>query len=284
MKHLITIVMAIISFSALAQSQTEIQTFKVTSTDGVTIAYNVHGVGSTGLVFVHGWSCDRSYWKEQIQPFSARYRVVSIDLGGHGESGFGRKNWTIYSFGSDVATVVRELDLKRVILIGHSMGGDVIVDAALQLPGRVAGLIMVDTYKKLGDGRSMEQIQAFVEDFGIDFETKVQQLVRSLYLPTSDTSLVEYVAKDMSSAPTGVALSAIKSSFTHSRQITHDLELLNLPVIAINAGNEPTDMESMQLHGVETHIMSRVGHFPMMEDPQRFNELLETLIEKLLSE
>ncbi|MGI9552517.1 MAG: alpha/beta fold hydrolase, partial [Aurantibacter sp.] len=172
--------------------------------------------------------------------------------------------------------------LERTVLIGHSMGGDVIVDAALQLPGRVAGLIMVDTYKKLGDGRSMEQIQAFVDDFGADFPTKVQRLVRSMYLPNSDSSLVEYVAKDMSSAPRDVALSALKSSFTHSRQITHDLELLKLPVFAFNADNEPTDSESMERNGVEVVIMPKVGHFLMMEDPKRFNEILESVIGKII--
>ena len=80
------------------------------------------------------------------------FKVVSIDLAGHGESGLERKSWTIEAFGGDVAAVVKKLGLKRVILIGHSMGGDVIAEAARQLPGQTVGLIMVDTYKKLRAG------------------------------------------------------------------------------------------------------------------------------------
>src|SRR5688572_4801012 len=211
-----------ISTVVTGQSPPNKKTLTVTSNDGVSISYETFGKGSTALVFVHGWSCDKSYWKDQLDYFSRTYKVVTVDLGGHGESGLGRKDWTIYSFGTDVAAVIKHLSLERVILIGHSMGGDVSADAALLLPGRVAGLIMVDVYKKLGAGRPAEQIDAFVADFSVDFAPKVQKLVRSMFLTNADPSLVEFVAKDMSSAPPAVALSAMRSSFTHSRQITHD--------------------------------------------------------------
>ncbi len=278
----INIMLIIVSLAATGQTQSQKQSSGVTTNDGVFISYEVHGTGSTALVFVHGWSCDRSYWKEQIQPFSRRYKVVAVDLGGHGESGLGRKDWTIYSFGSDVAAVVKKLGLKRVVLVGHSMGGDVITDAALQLPGRVAGLIMVDTYKKLGAGRPPDQVQTFINKFRTNFADSVRPLVRSMFLTNSDSALVEFVAMDMSSAPPAVALSALESSFAHSRQITHDFEQLKLPVIAINPDNELTDIASMHRYGVEVLIMQGVGHFLMMEDPKRFNEILGTAIKKIV--
>ena len=267
---------------AISQPQVRKNTSTVATNDGISIAFDVHGTGTTALVFVHGWSCDRSYWKHQVPLFSQRYKVVTVDLGGHGESGMGRKDWTICSFGNDVATVVKKLGLRRVVLIGHSMGGDVIADAALQLPGRVAGLIMVDTYKSLGSGRTPESVQAIVSMFRTNFADSVRPLVRSMFLPNSDPSLVEYVALDMSSAPPGVALSAMESSFTHSRQITHDFELLKLPVIALNPDNEPTDTVSMQRYGVEVLIMPGAGHFLMMEEPGRFNEILSVAIKKMV--
>lgn len=119
------------------------------SADGVPIAFEVAGRGNPPLVFVHGWSCDRRYWQAQLTVFSRQFETVAIDLAGHGASGLGRRQWTIDSFGADVASVVQELDLPKAILIGHSMGGDVITEAARRLPGRIAGLIWVDTYKKL---------------------------------------------------------------------------------------------------------------------------------------
>ena len=179
----------------------EAQILRANSTDGVRIAYEVHGNGSLALVFVHGWSCDRSYWAGQLEPFSRGFKVVALDLAGHGDSGVGRKQWTIQSYGDDVAAVVKKLDLKRVVLIGHSMGGDVIPEAALRLPGRVVGLIWVDTYKKLGQGRSPEEVQAFVAKLRPDFVKATRDLVRSMFVTTSDPALVERVALDMSAAP-----------------------------------------------------------------------------------
>src|SRR4051812_45454743 len=88
------------------------QTEFVNSSDSTRIAYEVHGEGMPALIFVHGWSCDRTYWEKQIASFSKNFEVVSVDLAGHGESGLGRKSWTIEAFGDDVASVVKKLGLK----------------------------------------------------------------------------------------------------------------------------------------------------------------------------
>src|SRR5512134_332214 len=141
----------------------------VASLDGLPVAFEARGAGTPALVFVHGWSCDRSYWSGQLEPFSRQFKVVAVDLAGHGESGLGRKNWTMESFGEDVAAVVRELGLKQVVLIGHSMGCDVLPEAARRLRARVAGLVWVDAYKQLGPGRTPEQVEAFVATFRPNF-------------------------------------------------------------------------------------------------------------------
>jgi len=253
----------------------------VKSADGVSIAYEVRGTKSPTLVFVHGWSCDRTYWAPQLEAFSKDHRVVAIDLGGHGDSGMGRKEWTIESFGEDVASVVKKLNLRDVILVGHSMGGDVIPDAALRLRGRVRGMIWIDTYKALGPGRKAEDVKTFVESFRPDFKNKTREIVQSMFLPTSDKKLVERIANDMSSAPESVALPAIESSFHNSRVITKRLDELKLPTIAINPDNSPTDMESMKRHNIEVVIMRGVGHFPQLEDPVRFNSVLADVIARL---
>ena len=246
-----------------------------TSTDGVRIAYEVHGAGPVALVFVHGWSCNRTYWAGQIEPFAKRYEVVAIDLAGHGDSGTGRKNWTIPAYGADVAAVVKKLDLKKVILIGHSMGG------ALLLPGRVLGLIWVDTYKKLGPGRTPEEVEAFAAKFSPDFAKTTQEFVRSMFVSTSDPALVDRVAKGMSSAPPSISMPSLRAAFSYSREMPATLQRLKLPVIAINPDNAPTDVASLNRYGVQVMIMPGVGHFEMMEDPAKFNDLLGTAITQL---
>ena len=111
----------------------------VPSADGTSISYEVYGAGEPTLVFVHGWSCDARYWRAQVPHFSRKHRVVVLDLAGHGHSGSSRTRYTMGSFGEDVRAVTQASGGSRVILIGHSMGGTVIVEAARLMPDRVIG-------------------------------------------------------------------------------------------------------------------------------------------------
>ena len=171
------------------------------SPDGIEIRYDVAGSGSPAIVFVHGWSCDRTYWREQMTAFAARHLVVAIDLAGHGESGIGRASWTMPAFGDDTVAVVEQLGLERVVLVGHSMGGDVVTEAALRLGDRVAGVVWVDTYPTLDEVTTAEELDAFAEPFQRDFPGHTRQFVRGMFPPTADPALVERVAEDMASAP-----------------------------------------------------------------------------------
>ena len=253
----------------------------IDSFDGVPISYEVHGNGSPALVFVHGWSCDRTYWKAQVEPFAVNHKVVTIDLAGHGESGTQRSDWTIESFGEDVAAVVKGLELEQVIIIGHSMGGDIAVEAARRLPNRVKGFVWVDVYSEPGTYRTPEQIEAFVAPFRDSFKEKAYKLVKGMFPPEADDALVEYIATDMSSAPKTIALAAMKSAITFEPNVTASLLEIRLPGVAINPAGANSDTVSMRRYGFSVFPMQAVGHFPMMEKPEDFNGLLQKAIDKI---
>jgi pimeloyl-ACP methyl ester carboxylesterase len=251
-----------------------------TSPDGIPLAFEAHGAGTPTLMFVHGWSCDRSYWRGQLRPLAVRYQTVAVDLAGHGESGVGRRSWTMAAFGEDVVAVVEQLGLGEVVLIGHSMGGDVIVEAALRLGDRVMGLIWVDTYSTLGAPDTDGEIEAFTAAFREDFGSATRALVRRLFTPDADAELVEWVAADMSAAPPEIAIDALRHAVGNEPGILAGLRELTTPVVAINPDARPTDTEALQRHGVTTVLVSGVGHFLMLEDPDRFNRLLGEVIEE----
>ena len=280
--HKLPSVSVLIAAFAAASACAPGPTGTATSADGMRIAYETRGAGDIAVVLVHGWVCDRSYFRHQLESFSDRYRMVAIDLAGHGESPVGRQDSTIASFGEDVAAVVRKLGLKRVVLVGHSMGGDVVVAAARLLKGSVAGLVWVDDYKSLGPPSSDADIEAFVAKFRADFPRMANEMVRSLFRADADPALVDRVAQDMAAAPPLVGTTSIESSFKYAREIPDALAELKLPVIAINADNGPTDEASLAKHGVKTVVMSRAGHFLMLEDPQRFDALLDAAIKDIL--
>ena len=248
------------------------------SADGIPVCYEAHGTGAPALVFVHGWSCDRGYWSPQLDHFARRYQVVSIDLAGHGESGFGREAWTMPAFGADVLAVVEKLGLGEVVLIGHSMGGDVVVEAALHLPGRVAGVVWVDVYSKLGEPHSREQVDDFLAPLREDFVTGARDLIRRMFGPGAEADLVERVVADMSAAPPEIAVDVADHAVSNDGAILASLRELTAPLVAINADYRPNDIESLRSYGVETVLMPGVGHFLMMEDPEGFNRLLSEVI------
>jgi pimeloyl-ACP methyl ester carboxylesterase len=253
------------------------------SFDGVPIAYESVGTGTPTLVFVHGWSCDRGYWDAQVGPFSDRFRVVTLDLAGHGESGLERDAWTIASYGVDVAAVVEHLDLDRVILVGHSMGGDVVVTAARLLSGKVAGLVWVDTYGRLGTARTSEDVTDFLAPFRVNFVDSTYAFVRrALFSPTADPALAEQVARDMAAAPSHVALPSLESSITNDRVVPAVLDKLDLPVVSLNPESSLPDVESLERYGVEVILVPDVGHFMMMDNPDAFNAILMEVVEGML--
>lgn len=92
---------------------------------------------------------------------------------------------------------------------------------------------------------------------------------------------MERVARGMSSAPPSIAIPSLRAAFGYSREMPGTLERLKLPVVAINPNNAPTDVASLNHYGVQVVIMPGVGHFEMMEDPSRFNDLLGDAITKL---
>jgi pimeloyl-ACP methyl ester carboxylesterase len=249
------------------------------SADGIAVHFEVRGEGPRALVLVHGWSCDRSYWDGQLKSFAHRYRVVAVDLPGHGESGAGRREWTMPAFGGDVAAVLEKLELDDAVLVGHSMGGDVIVETALRAPERVRGLVWVDTYSTLGDPRSRGELEAFVDRFRDDFATTTREFVRGMFPSGADPDLVERVVADMSAAPPEVALGALKHAFSNDGPVLDGLRELAVPVVAINPDHRPTDVEALRRHGVTTVLVPGVGHFPMLEEPEAFDRLLEEVLD-----
>lgn len=251
---------------------------KVKSSDGTEIVYTATGSAEPALVFIHGWSCDKSYWKTQVEKFTEQYKVVTIDLAGHGESGTERKDYSVQLFGSDVAAVVNDLKLNKVILIGHSMGGSVILEAAKLLDKKVIGLIGVDTYQSFTDDWSAEQKEKFLEPFTKDFKPTAFGFVKQMFPKGADSVLVKKVADDMSSAPPAVAISAMRNLFFYDPLPT--LAKLNLPVISINCDMYPLSLDENRKHvkSFSFKMMKGAGHFLMLERPDEFNKLLSEAI------
>lgn len=252
------------------------------SADGVPIAYEVHGSGEPTLVFLHGWSCDGRYWRGQVPHFSQQHRVVTIDLAGHGHSGLAREDFTMRAFGEDVRAVLDDLEVQQALLIGHSMGGPVAVEAAHLMPERVIGIIGVDTFHDMAAPLSQAEIDAMLAPIQQDFVSAARHFVASMFIDTTDATLRDWVVQDMAAAPPQVAISAMQEMLTQHAEglAAQQFETLTVPVVAINADLWPTDIDANRqlLAKFDAVIMEGTDHFLHMARPAAFNRELERII------
>jgi pimeloyl-ACP methyl ester carboxylesterase len=249
------------------------------SSDGVEIHYEIYGQGEPTLIFVHGWCCDKSYWKEQIPYFSKSYRIVLIDLAGHGESGLNRKSWTIEAFGDDVACVAKQFGTTKIALIGHSMGGPVILEAASQL-SNVLGIIGVDTLNNIEYTPSQEEIDTLMSFLQKDFKNAlISYIPNNAFLPSSDPTLVEKITNDMASEPPEIGIDAFLNMWKYTSAPTRFKEL-KLPIRIIKSSKTPINIEAGKRYAssFEVKFMENVGHFVMLEDPETFNNILDKIL------
>lgn len=268
-----------------ASPKSGLQSGTASSDDGVPIAYEVRGQGPTTLVFVHGWSCDRNYWRHQMDAFQGEYRVIAVDLAGHGASGKGRTAWSIPNFANDVAAVVRAVDAKDVVLIGHSLGGPVVVEAGLLLPDRVIGVVGVDAFFDAwadpGHAKMSDQLRP-------NFAAGTRAFVRkALFLPTSPAALADSISDAMAAAAPEIALPALDSMLAWARdRQAAAASALQAPagIIMVAGGRAATSKFQRSREGRPGLGVEEVpgsGHFLMLEVPSAFNARLRGMLSRV---
>jgi pimeloyl-ACP methyl ester carboxylesterase len=274
--------LVLLMISCLQQTSPGKKEGMVLAEDRSEIHYTVYGEGETALVFVHCWCCDQGYWRRQVDTFAQEYQVVTIDLAGHGKSGAARDNYTLQAFGRDVANVVKHLELDRIILIGHSMGGGVILAAAQQLKDKTIALVGVDTYQAFAHAFSDSLVQQFVAPFRKDFYHTTLGFVDRMFPPGADSLLVKEIAEDMAKGPPEVGVSAMISNL--STDPADLLEGLDIPIYSINSTMFPVAVEAnRELYpDFEVSYIEGVGHFVQLEDPVSFNLQLSNILGKII--
>jgi len=271
--------LVVFAFSAAqAQPKSEV----VNAADGVPIHYSVQGKGDPALVFIHCWACNRHFWDNQVAEFSKTYRVVTIDLPGHGESGQGRTNYSVESYGDDVKTVVTKLNLKRVVLVGSSMGGPIALEATRRMPDRVVAIIPVDTLQNVEQKVPQEQLDAVFKQMQADFKTATTNLLNQFFFaPGTPAAVKERIINETIAQKPEVVLPILKAVFSYDA--APGLREVKVPIRAINADRVPTDLTVNRKYApqFDVVIIKGTGHYPMLEDPARFNQMLAEILRNL---
>lgn len=257
----------------------------VAAPDGVPIVYEVRGeaeAGEPALVFVHCWGCDRTYWREQLDVFAADSRVVAMDLAGHGESGVERETWSVVGLAGDVEAVADALGLERMILIGHSMGGPVSLEAARRMPGRVVGVVAVDTLHNADYEFPPDQVAQLVGAFEADFAGTVAGFIRGMYQAGADPAVVDWTVKKAQGTNQEAAIALMRDFGTIDFPAL--FSAAKVPIRAINAApagpmQPVTEVEiNRKYSDFDAVLVEGVGHFLQLERPAEFNARLREAV------
>src|SRR5262245_46669629 len=204
--------------------------------DGVEITYDVAGSGEPALVFVHGWAGNRHHWEGQLDAFAGDHRVVRIDLAGHGDSGTAREDWSIALLADDVIAVIDALGLQHVVLVGHSLGGSIVVEVAVKLGSRVDGVVGVDTWSGLSElPRSDDPAYRIpLPEMHADFGAGATEFVHLMCGPNASPQLVQRISNEVLAMPPDVALKVLEGAAV-GFSLADGLRALDIPVSAISS-------------------------------------------------
>ena len=257
-----------------------------TSADGVPIAWDARGAGEPAVVLVHGWRCDRGLWRWTAEDLARDHRVVCVDVGGHGASGADRGKWDVEALAGDVQAVVEALGLRRVVLVGHSMGGPICLAAAPRLKGRVAAVVGVDTLHDVEYHMPKEAVEPVIASLEADPEKGIRGFLPSMLAPGYDPALLDWLVARGMAADHRAACAIMRSlTVTDSAAL---LENAGVPVRCVNAMPgvtafaRPTEVAKNRKHGdFDAVLLEGVGHYPMVERPDAFNARLREVIAPL---
>ncbi|MCC5858075.1 MAG: alpha/beta hydrolase [Ectothiorhodospiraceae bacterium] len=231
------------------------------------------------IVLIHGWTCRRTYWQPQIDALPPEFPVLAPDLPGHGDTAAPDGSpLSIGTLADDVVRLIQDHANGKVILVGHSMGGAVSLEAAARLGDRVRGVILVDTFVIDYGGLDEETQEGIHKAFRDNFSGAIAGLIEDTSTGATPASLKERLRKEMSEADPEWALPLWKSLLGWNPE--QAFQRLRCEVHAINGGLIPDSARERWGGKMTETVLAEGGHFLQMEDPQGFNPHLVEVIRR----
>ena len=258
----------------------------VNSFDGVSINFDNEGKGKPVIILVHGWSNTKSIWKTQVSHFSKKYRVIAVDLPGFGKSGNNRSEWTIASYGEDISSIIKQLNLKEVVLIGFSLGAPIVIEAAKRVPDHVIGVVLVDALQEV-EMKIPPPMAHYIDSVYMDlvnYPTKEKILKGDFIKNNIDSSFNQIVTFLKDASHIGWRESLASSIKWQNEHCTQSIKVVEAPIVAINSDLEPTNVEAFRKYAptFNAKIVKDVGHLIMWDNSEEFNRLLEESIQEFI--
>ena len=255
--------------------------------DGARVHYEGHGRGKEAVVFIHGWTCDLTFWSGQA-PVYEKHRSLLIDLPGHGQSDKPDVAYTQERFARAIEAVMREAGVERAVLVGHSMGGPVALTFMRLFPAKTKALVLVDAYipqapkDEAARDQQTKQMSAFTARWRApNYKESAAEMIESMFSDKTTPSQREEIRGKMLSAPQHVMASAFEGML--ALEAPKAGETYSVPTMIVMAETPGRTGYEAQVRALFPNLVKYEGwlgsgHFLMMESPDRFNRALEEFL------
>jgi pimeloyl-ACP methyl ester carboxylesterase len=261
------------------------------------IHHVVTGQRHPPIVFVHGFGCSHTDWDAQVAHLSPRHQTVAVDLRGHGDSPGSAAKCSIERYGADVGEVMRALVLPPAVLVGHSMGCRVAIEAALQAPTHTAAVILVDGSQFAA---AMEAVLQQRFDLPNGYGTLVNSLFEEMFTGRSDKSVAASIIERAARLPRPVGEKMLADMQRYDViRLASSLASLRVPVMALQStySNEKRERRTMQqgqttpyldmiranVPSVRVEIIADAGHFPQLDAAEQTNALIDSFLAEVVT-
>jgi pimeloyl-ACP methyl ester carboxylesterase len=252
------------------------------------------GRGAPALVFVHGFACSHEDWQAQIDHFEKTHEVVACDLRAHGATPGRPHECSIEHYGGDVAALVNNLELERCVLIGHSMGCRVVLEANRLIADKVAGVVLVDGSRLAERDPPAAEAAARAAIAKVGYRAFAEHLFREMFFtvsPSSEAIVRRAVTQSAEFGPglwsriarwdagsMDAALDALRAPLLAIQTTTRDADLRRAP---LKIGQTSPWLDYLRGKGAHIEIIPDTGHFSQIETPDTVNRLIGDFLQKL---
>jgi pimeloyl-ACP methyl ester carboxylesterase len=255
--------------------------FRSAKVNGVNLRYVEAGTGDPTILFVHGWTCNLTDWRFQLDEFAEEHRVVALDLRGHGKSDKPDQDYTIDGFADDVVALSGELGLERPVMVGHSMGGAIAHNIVRRRPEVALGVVLVDSNIM----PPPEAIDALVTSVLAGLKTDSYKDVVRTFVPSvmfnegSDPAMKEQLLAGMIETPQRVIHTALASLVAEAH--LHEGPM-PVPTLLLRASTRVNSTEEVKARFPNIEVQEIEGaHFLQLERPKEVNDAIRDFIRRL---
>lgn len=242
------------------------------------------GQSGPPLICIHGAGGSSRHWGLLLEPLATVAQVYAVDLPGHGRSPAAGGPITIANYAQAISALHTALGLPPAIVLGHSMGGAIALQLAVDAPQMVAGLGLVGSAARLRVAPAL--LAGLAGDAAARHEA-ITMLVHWLFSPAADPALAAEAAAEYAALDPAILLADLQAC--DGFDLRPQLAAIRCPALVVTGADDKLTPPKLGAElaaglGVEHHLLANVGHMPMLETPSQLSQLLRSWIKALAEE